>query len=124
MTALVRWCAFCLAEGRRMRLDVDTLPWFEIGDRDDLSYEEKLVEYRRLADDHFQAERYAEFCDTALPHLEAAVHGWFAGDEFDRLLVSTVRSTFPAHEHEQFVAHFRGLLGQWLRERGTTPQTV
>ena len=43
MTALVRWCAFCLAEGRRMRIDVDTRPWFEIGDRDDLSYEEKLA---------------------------------------------------------------------------------
>jgi hypothetical protein len=23
MTALVRWCAFCVAEGRRMSIDVD-----------------------------------------------------------------------------------------------------
>jgi hypothetical protein len=27
-----------------------------------------------------------------------------------------VRSTFPAHEHEQFVVHFRGLLGAWVAD--------
>lgn len=117
ITALVRWSAFCLAEGRRMRLDVDARPWFDIGDDDSRTYEEKLVEYRRLADEHFQAERYAEFCDSALPHLEAAAHEWFTGDEFDRLLVATVRSTFPAHEHERFVAHYRGLIGAWSADR-------
>ena len=113
MTALVRWCAFCLAEGRRMRIDVDTRPWFEIGDRDDLSYEEKLVEYRRLADEHFQTDAYAEFCAGPLAHLEEAAHEWFGSDEFDRLLVGTVRSTFPPQEHERFVEHYRGLLAAW-----------
>jgi hypothetical protein len=30
-----------------------------------------------------------------------------------------VRSTFPAHEHDQFIAHYRGLLGAWAHdERG------
>ena len=114
--ALVRWCAFCLANGRRMRIDVDTRPWFEIADRPDLSYEEKLVEYRRLADAHFQTVEYAEFCDTAIPQLEEAAHDWFAGDDFDRLLVDTVRGTFPAHEHERFVAHYRGLIGAWSKD--------
>jgi hypothetical protein len=122
ITALVRWSAFCLAEGRRMRLDVDARPWFDIGDDESRTYEEKLVEYRRLADEHFQAERYAEFCDTALPHLEAAAHEWFTGDEFDRLLVATVRSTFPRHEHEQFVAHYRGLVGAWSGDQ--TPGVI
>jgi hypothetical protein len=35
-----------------------------------------------------------------------------------------VRTTYPPHEHEQFVAHFRGLVGQWLHERGAAAQTV
>ena len=34
----------------------------------------------------------------------------------DDLLVETVRSTFPAHEHDQFVAHYRGLLGAWVSD--------
>jgi hypothetical protein len=36
-----------------------------------------------------------------------------ASPEFDALLVDTVRSTFPQHEHEHFVAHYRGLLAAW-----------
>jgi hypothetical protein len=33
--------------------------------------------------------------------------------------VETVTSTFPAHEHDQFVPHYRGLLAAWCRdERG------
>jgi len=113
ITALVRWCAFCLAEGRRMRIDVETDPWFEVADRDELSYEEKLREYRRLADAYFQTDDYAEFCASALAHLDEAAHDWFTGAAFDRLLVDTVRSTFPAYEHERFVAHYRGLLAAW-----------
>ena len=34
------------------------------------------------------------------------------------LLVETVRSTFPAHEHDKFVAHYRGLLGAWVSDAG------
>ena len=41
-----------------------------------------------------------------------------------RLLVETVRTTYPAHEQEQFAAHFRGLLGLWVSERGRTAQTA
>jgi hypothetical protein len=117
ITALVRWSAFCLAGERRMHIDVDARPWFEIGDDDSRTYEEKLVDYRRLADAHFQTEEYAEFCDTALPHLDELAHEWFTGGEFDRLLVDTVCTTFPAHEHEQFAAHYRGLIAAWSRDR-------
>ncbi|MHB8468882.1 MAG: ATP-grasp domain-containing protein [Gaiellaceae bacterium] len=116
ITALVRWSAFCLAEERRMRIDVDTRPWFEIADRADLSYEAKLAAYRVLADDHFQADAYAEFCGTALRHFDEVAHAWFTGEEFDRLLVDTVQATFPQHEHDRFVAHYRGLLAAWAAD--------
>jgi hypothetical protein len=113
MSALVRWSAFCLAQGRKMRIDVETQPWFEISDRDDLSYAEKLREYRRLADEHFESEAYAEFCAGPLRHLEEVAHEWFTSAEFDQVLVETVRATFPAHEHEHFTEHYRGLLRAW-----------
>jgi hypothetical protein len=115
MVALVRWCAFVLAERRRMRIDVDPRPWFEIGDRTDLTYEEKLRELRGLADDYFQADAYAEFCAGPVAHLQEAADEWFASGAFDALLVATVRSTFPPHEHERFVEHYRGLLRASLR---------
>ena len=65
IAALVRWSAFCSATGRQMRINQTTRDYFEIGDREDLSYEEKLAEYRKLADAYFQVDEYEEFCADA-----------------------------------------------------------
>jgi hypothetical protein len=86
------------------------------GDRDDLTYEEKLAKYRELADAYFEVPRYEEFCEQHLAHLDEVAHEWFTSTEFDDVLVRTVRETFPAHEHEHFVAHYRGLLAAWARD--------
>ena len=37
--------------------------------------------------------------------------------DFDRLLVETVTTTFPPHEHEKFISHYRGLLGAWAKDQ-------
>jgi hypothetical protein len=116
MKALVKWSVFCTATGRRPRYDLDTRRYFDIADRADLSYNEKLGEYRHLADDYFEVERYQDFCASRLGELDALVLEWIDGPEFDRLLVDTVRSTFPSHEHDHFVAHYRGLLGAWAAD--------
>ncbi len=120
MSALLKWCAFCVVTGREPRLDLDTRHYFEIGDREDLSYAEKLTAYRALADEYFEVDRYRDFCDSRLPHVDELVLDWISSADFDRLLVDTVRSTYPAHEHERFLGHFRGLVGQWVSERGAT----
>jgi len=39
-----------------------------------------------------------------------------AGPDFDQLLIQTVRSVYPAHEHDKLIAHLRGLLGLWVRD--------
>ncbi len=122
MKALVKWSVFCTATGRAPRYDLDTRRYFDIGDRTDLSYADKLTAYRRLADDYFDVERYNDFCASRLPHLDDAVLEWVESAEFDGLLVDTVRSTFPPHEHDQFIAHYRGLLGAWASdERSRLP---
>jgi hypothetical protein len=114
---LVKWCAFCTVTGRSMRINQGARRYFEIGDRDDLGYEEKLAAYRALAEEYFQTEAYEEFCGKALRHVDEIVLEYVESAEFDRLLVRTVTSTFPAHEVEQFVAHYRGLLTAWAREQ-------
>jgi hypothetical protein len=118
---LVKWTLFCATTGRKMQVALELEPYFEIGDRDDLTYEEKLREYRGLADEYFQADDYAEFCAEALPTLHETIVEYFGSEDFDRLLVDTVRSTFPQHEHEQFVAHYRGLLAAWARDQRGAP---
>src|SRR6476659_4092447 len=116
MKALLKWSAFCLATGRRARTQVDLDPWFAVADDSLLGYESKLVEYQRLADEHFDSVRYQEFCGSALPDIDEMVLEWVQSPDFDTLLASTVRSTYPAHEQEQFLAHFHGLLGMWVKD--------
>jgi len=47
-----------------------------------------------------------------------------AGPDFDRLLVDTVRAGYPAHEHDQFIAHLRGLLDLWVKDESTRLKTA
>jgi hypothetical protein len=117
MKALVKWSVFCTATGRRPRYDLDTRRYFDIADREDLAYAEKLAAYRQLADDYFEVERYADFCASRLSSLDEVAVEYFGGPDFDRLLIDTVRSTFPPHEHDHFIAHYRGLLAAWVHDQ-------
>ena len=116
MKALVKWCAFALATGRRPRLDLETDKYFAIADEPGMSYQEKLAEYRALADAYFETERYQDFCASRLSRLDQIVLDWVVGADFDQLLVRTVQSVYPAHEHDTFIAHLRGLLHLWVRD--------
>jgi len=117
MQALVKWTVFCLVTGRGPRLDLDTRAYFAISDSGDLGYHEKLAEYRRLADAYFAVDDYRAFCAAHLPDIGRRVLDWAAGPAFDQLLVDTVTATYPVHERERFVAHFRGLVGLWVRDQ-------
>jgi hypothetical protein len=122
--ALVKWSVFALVTGRRPRLDLETRRYFEIADQAGMSYPEKLAAYSKLADGYFETERYQEFCATRLPHIDEIVLDWVAGPDFDRLLVDTVRAGYPAHEHDQFIAHLRGLLDLWVKDESTRLKTA
>lgn len=127
LKALVKWTTYCLVTGRRSRIDLATNAFFDVADRDDLGYAEKLARYRQLADDYFEAERYFDWCDSRLRHFDEVALEWFSGPELDRVLVDTVTDMFPAHERDRFIAHFRGLLALWCRDEstrlGATPVT-
>jgi hypothetical protein len=114
--ALVKWCVFALVSSRRPRLDLATEEYFEIADDASSSYQQKLASYRELADRYFDTARYQDFCASSLSHLDEIVLDWVTGPGFDQLLIETVRSVYPAHEHDQFIAHLRGLLGAWARD--------
>ncbi len=116
MKALVKWSAYCLVTGRPNSVDLETARYFAIADREDLSYEEKLAGYRRLADEHFDSERYYDWCDARLRNFDQIALEWFSGPGMDAVIVDTVRATFPPHEHDQYIEHFRGLMGLWCRD--------
>ena len=122
--ALVKWCVFALAVGRQPPLDLATDRYFEVADDPGASYAEKLSVYRAFADAYFESERYGDFCASSLPHIDEIVLDWVAGPDFDQLLVETVRSVYPAHEHDQFIGHLRGLLSLWVSDETARLRTA
>ena len=116
MKALLRWTAFCVVTGRSPRTQVDTGPWFAVADDGALDHHGRLSAYQALADEYFEVDRYRSFCDSALPDVDEMVLEWIAGPDFAALLHSTVEQTYPAHEREQFEAHFAGLLDLWTSD--------
>jgi hypothetical protein len=114
---LLKWVIFCCVTGRRPTVDLDTRSYIEVADRQGLSYADRLAEYRRLADRQLEVDRYEEFCARHLAHVDEACVEWVEGEDFDRLLVNTVISTYPEHEQEMFLAHFRGLLQLWASDQ-------
>jgi hypothetical protein len=121
MRALVKWSAYCAATGRTPRLHVEPSTWFKIADDESLDYADKLVAYQKLADEYFERDAYEEFCAKSLPHIDEQVFDWVSSPDFDQLLLDTVVSTYPAHEVDQFLAHFRGLLDLWKNDQNAAP---
>ncbi|GAB2677304.1 ATP-grasp domain-containing protein [Kribbella swartbergensis] len=117
LSALVKWSVFSLATGRRSSVDLHTERYFEIADDESLDYDAKVDAYLALADEHFETAKYHEWCAEHLPDFDARVRDWFAGPDFDHLLRNTVATTYPAHETDQFYAHFRGLINLWLSDQ-------
>ena len=117
MKALVAWSIYCAVTERPMSIAMDIDPYFEIADSE-RSYHEKLEAYGQLADAHLDVDRFEEFRAEHLSHLDAVMWEYARSPEFDAMLVETVRVTFPPHEHEKFIAHFRGLIQHWIDAEG------
>jgi hypothetical protein len=110
--SLFAWSAFCALTERKMRISMDLDNYFRIADSE-IAYSEKLDAYEALADKHFERDRFEEFKATSLRNLDEAMWELVRSPEFDELLVRTVQSTFPPHEYDHFIAHYRGLMRHW-----------
>jgi len=111
--SLLAWSLFCAVTEREGRITMDLEKYFRVADSD-RSYDEKLDEYEKLADKYFDTERFEDFRANELKDLDEAMWDLVQTPEFDTILVNTVRSTFPPHEHDGFIAHYRGLLEHWV----------
>ena len=114
--SLVAWCAFCVATGRSMRLNQRTREYFQIGDDPDLTYEEKLDRYAELADAYYQADRFEEFCATALPHLDELTVEYVESTEFDDLVVRAIRLEVEPERQDEMIERCRSLTARWAAD--------
>lgn len=111
--SLFAWSAFCAVTDRPVHITMNIQPYFEIADSD-RSYREKLEAYSHLADDHLEAEAFEEFKRLTLANLDEVMWHFAQTPDFDHTIVETVQTTFPNHEHDRFIAHYRGLINHWV----------
>ena len=111
---LLKWSIFCATTRRKPRLGHDWQPYFDIADQD-ISFDEKLDQYDALARAHFDTDRYHEFCERHLSHLDEVAHEFFGTPRFKELVREKVAALFPNHEVDQFTDHYFGLVQFWRK---------
>ncbi len=103
--ANLRWSIFCAATERRLNTDLNWRAYFEIADSD-RSFEEKLDAYVQIAESHFDADEFYEFCDKHLANLDDIAHEFFGGETARDAIRQKVEALFPAHEVDDFTELF------------------
>jgi hypothetical protein len=113
--AQVRWTLFCALTGRKMRKNLDWEPYYQVADRDDLSFRDKLAAYARIADERLDTARFQDFCNRHLSHLDEVSWEFFGTGTAKEAVRSKVAALFPEHEIEEFTEHFWGLIQFWRK---------
>jgi hypothetical protein len=116
LRSLVAWCVFCSVSGRSMRLNQRTREYFEVGDRDDLGYQDKLTRYAELSDTYFQADEFEEFRATVIPHLDELTIDYVESPAFDELVVTAIRLEVEKQRQEEMIDRCRSLTRQWTAD--------
>ncbi len=115
--AYLRWSVFCAATDRKMRRTLDWDPYYAIAGQEGMSFEEKLAAYGRIADQRFETERFEEFCQRHLPHLDEVAWEFFGTQDAKDAVRQKVTALFPAHEIEKFTELFWGRIQNWRRDQ-------
>jgi len=110
----IRWSLFVAATGRKVRHNPDWEPYLEIADGE-MSYREKLAAYAAIAHRTFETDRFLEFCDEHLSHLDEVTWEYFSSERALEAVRRKVAVIFPPHEVDRFTEHFWGLLQFWRR---------
>lgn len=112
--AKLKWSLFCAATGRKMRPNLDWTPFMEIQQKD-LPYREMLAAYAGVANARFETDRFNEFCDTHLGHLDEVSLEFFETEIAHDAIAAKVKAMFPEDEVAKFTEHFWGLIEFWRK---------
>lgn len=110
--ANIRWSTFCATIKKRMRMSLDWEPYWEIM-RQELPYRERLAAYAAIGHQRMETDRFREFCDTNLTHLEEQTYEFFGTDLAKDTIRQKVTALFPEHEVESFTEHFWERIQNW-----------
>ncbi len=103
--ANLRWSVYCAATDRSMHTNLNWADYFRIAAKD-IPFEEKLEEYAALALAYFEHERFTEFCESHLAHLDEAADEFFSSDVARDAVRQKVEALYPEHEIDKFTEMF------------------
>ncbi len=112
--SMIRWTLFCAAFRRPTKFDLRWPDYFAIADSD-RSYREKLTAYAGLARERYETDKFEEFCETHLGHLDEIALEYIGTEKAREAVATKVAAMFPAHEVAGFTEHFWGLLQLWRK---------
>ena len=115
--ANLRWSIFCAATQRNMNLDLNWREYFDVADQDK-PFEDKLVDYVRIARQRFDIERFEEFCDKHLAHLDEVAHSYFATDAVRAAIREKVEALYPDYGYDEFTELFWNRIQHWRQLQG------
>ncbi len=115
--ALVRWSLFVAATRRPMRKGFDWDPYYEVAERD-LPYRDRLAAYAGIARKRLQADRFEEFCQVHLGHLDEVAYEFFGSERAREAVRLKVGALYPEHEVDEFSERFLGRIQQWREQEG------
>ncbi len=115
--ANVRWSVFCAA-AKRIKPALSWEPFYEIAARDE-PFREKLRSYAELAHRRFETDRFNEFCQTHLSHLEEVAYDFFGSNQARDAVLKKVQALYPTHEIDEFTERFWQLIQLWRSTEGT-----
>lgn len=114
--ANIRWSVFCAITKRKFKKTLDWEPYYEIAEKD-LPYAEKLAGYAKLANAHFDTERFEEFCAKHLANLDEVAWEFFGTQAAKDAFRAKVTALYPKHEIEPFTELFWNRVQAWRGEQ-------
>lgn len=116
--ANLRWSIFCAATQRKMHRNLDWRPYYEIADTPDMSAKERLAAYAKIAHKRLETERFEEFCEQHLGHLNELAYEFFGSDTAKDAVRQKVTHLFPKHEIDEFTELFWNRIQKWREQEG------
>jgi len=112
----LRWSIFCAATDRSMHTNLNWAEYFRIA-AEDKSFEEKLDDYARIALEYFDYERFTEFCNSHLGHLDEVAQEFFGSDVARDAVRKKVKALYPEHEIDEFTDLFWNRIQDCLSQK-------
>ncbi len=113
--ANLRWSIFCAATRKAYQHNLDFAPYYEIAEQD-LPYRDRLSAYADIAHARYETDRFEEFCQQHLSHLDEAAWEFFGSDTARDAVNRKVRSLYPEHEVDTFTELFWSRIQQWREQ--------